>query len=134
MAKSKYDQTMAEATEGLEKAQRKAREQQPVQRFPKGSTSKEKCETLARTLVEKHGWIVNTEAIRKVGLNQDDEPVITVLVHSPGQGKDGRAYGSGKATFQRWASGAAILSGELPEGVACDIRPLVEATSTKSCR
>jgi hypothetical protein len=49
------------------------------------------------------------------------EPVITVLVHSPGQGKDGRAHGSGNAAFQRWNSGAAILSGELPEGVEFDI-------------
>jgi hypothetical protein len=47
--------------------------------------------------------------------------VITILVHSPGQGKDGRAHGSGKATFQRWNSGAAILSGELSEGIAFDI-------------
>jgi hypothetical protein len=121
MAKSKYDQSMAEATEGLEKAERKAKEQRPVQRFPKGSTSKEKCETLARTLVDEYGWVVNTEAIRKAGLDSDGEPVITVLVHSPGQGKDGRAHGSGKATFQRWNSGAAILSGELPEGVEFDI-------------
>jgi hypothetical protein len=54
-------------------------------------------------------------------LDSESEPVITVLVHSPGQGKDGRAHGSGQATFQRWNSGAAILSGELPEDVEFDI-------------
>ena len=54
-------------------------------------------------------------------LNSDGEPIITVLVHAPGEGDDGRAHGSGKATFQRWNSGGAILSGELPEGVAFDI-------------
>ena len=54
-----------------------------MQRFPKGSTDKTKCESLARTLVDEYGWVVNTEAIRKAGLDGDGDPVITVLVHSP---------------------------------------------------
>jgi hypothetical protein len=41
-------------------------------------------------LADEYGWVVNTVAIRKVGLDSEGEPVITVLVHRPSQGKDGR--------------------------------------------
>ena len=115
-----YLAQMNEALEGVEAAERKAREAKVVTRYKKGQVDVEKALELAETLATEHGWIADVHAIRTAGkVTKGDEarPVMPVAIRKPGSGKNGFATGRSGALIQVWHSGSALVTGELPEGI-----------------
>lgn len=117
---STYLTQMNEALEGVEAAERQAKEAKPVTRYKKGEVNVEAALELAETLAGEHGWVADTKAIRdagKVRKGENDVPVLPVALRKAGQGKGGFATGRNSAMIQVWHSGAALITGDLPEGI-----------------